>query len=87
MTGSQRAASGAAERLGAIKQALERWRGGKYIPVGRVGLAWEMGPLAVWLASDGSAALNGETIAQDGGGLSAIGPTGWAPVVRLEEPD
>jgi NAD(P)-dependent dehydrogenase (short-subunit alcohol dehydrogenase family) len=69
------------------EQALERWRGGKYIPVGRVGLAWEMGPLAVWLASDGSAALNGETIAQDGGGLSAIGPTGWAPVVRLEEPD
>ena len=69
------------------EQALARWRGGKYIPVGRVGLAWEMGPLAVWLASDAAAGLNGETIAQDGGGLSAIGPTGWAPVVALEEAD
>lgn len=69
------------------EQALARWRGGKYIPVGRVGLAWEMGPLAVWLASDAGAGLNGETIAQDGGGLSAIGPTGWAPVVGLEDGD
>lgn len=69
------------------EEALSVWRGGKYIPVGRVGLAWEMGPLAVWLASDAGAALNGETIAQDGGGLSAIGPTGWAPLVPLEEPD
>ena len=69
------------------EQALARWRGGKYIPVGRVGLAWEMGPLAVWLASDGAAALNGETIAQDGGGLSAIGPTGGAPLVAFEDPD
>ena len=69
------------------EQALAVWRSGKYIPVGRVGLAWEMGPLAVWLASDAAAGLNGETIAQDGGGLSAIGPTGWAPVVALEDAD
>ena len=67
-------------------QALERWRGGRYIPVGRVGLAWEMGPLAVFLASDAAAGISGETIAQDGGGLAAIGPTGWAPRVRLTEP-
>ncbi len=67
-------------------QALERWRGGRYIPVGRAGLAWEMGPLAVFLASDAAAGISGETIAQDGGGLAAIGPTGWAPRVRLTEP-
>ena len=67
-------------------QALERWRGGRYIPVGRAGLAWEMGPLAVFLSSDAAAGINGETIAQDGGGLAAIGPTGWAPNVPLSEP-
>ncbi|MYD73439.1 MAG: SDR family oxidoreductase, partial [Chloroflexi bacterium] len=67
-------------------QALERWRGGRYIPIGRVGLAWEMGPLAVFLSSDAAAGISGETIAQDGGGLAAIGPTGWAPRVRLTEP-
>ncbi len=67
-------------------QALERWRGGRYIPVGRAGLAWEMGPLAVFLSSDAAAGINGETVAQDGGGLAAIGPTGWAPNVPLSEP-
>lgn len=67
-------------------QALERWRGGRYIPVGRAGVAWEMGPLAVFLASNAAAGINGETIAQDGGGLAAIGPTGWAPRVSLTEP-
>ncbi len=67
-------------------QALERWRGGRFIPVGRAGLAWEMGPLAVFLASDAAAGISGETIAQDGGGLAAIGPTGWAPRVRVSEP-
>ena len=49
-------------------------------------LAWEMGPLAVFLSSDAAAGISGETIAQDGGGLAAIGPTGWAPRVRLTEP-
>ena len=67
-------------------QALERWRGGRFIPVGRAGVAWEMGPLAVFLSSDASAGINGETIAQDGGGLAAIGPTGWAPNVPMTEP-
>ena len=67
-------------------QALERWRGGRYIPIGRAGVAWEMGPLAVFLSSDAAAGISGETIAQDGGGLAAIGPTGWAPRIRLTEP-
>jgi NAD(P)-dependent dehydrogenase (short-subunit alcohol dehydrogenase family) len=65
-------------------EAEERWRGGKYIPVGRVGRAWEMGPLAVFFASAASDGINGETIAQDGGGLAGgIGPTGWAPEIAL----
>ena len=68
------------------EQALARWRGGRFIPVGRVGLAWEMGPLAVFLSSSAAAGINGETIAQDGGGLAMIGPTGWAPNVPLSEP-
>jgi NAD(P)-dependent dehydrogenase (short-subunit alcohol dehydrogenase family) len=68
------------------KEAEENWRGGKYIPVGRVGRAWEMGPLAVFLASDASNGINGETIAQDGGGLAGgIGPTGWAPLIPLPD--
>jgi NAD(P)-dependent dehydrogenase (short-subunit alcohol dehydrogenase family) len=67
-------------------EAEERWRGGKYIPVGRVGRAWEMGPLAVFLASDAAAGINGETIAQDGGGLAGgIGPTGWEPMIPLAD--
>ena len=67
-------------------QALERWRGGRYIPVGRAGLAWEMGPLAVFLSADAGRGINGATIAQDGGGLAAIGPTGWAPRIPLPAP-
>ena len=67
-------------------EAEERWRGGKYIPVGRVGRAWEMGPLAVFLASDAANGINGETITQDGGGLAGgIGPTGWAPLIPLPD--
>lgn len=67
-------------------EAEERWRGGKYIPVGRVGRAWEMGPLAVFLASSAADGINGETISQDGGGLAGgIGPTGWAPLIPLPD--
>lgn len=61
-----------------------RWRGGKYIPVGRPGRAWELGPLAVFLASDAADAINGVTVVQDGGGLAGgFGPTGWAPCIPL----
>ncbi len=66
--------------------AEERRRRGKDIPVGRVGRAWEMGPLAVFLASAASNGINGATILQDGGGLAGgIGPTGWAPLIPLPE--
>ena len=51
---------------------------GARIPVGRVGEAWELGPLAVYLASDASAYMTGEAFVIDGGGLAGgLAPTGW----------
>ena len=51
---------------------------GSRIPVGRVGEAWELGPLAVYLASDASAYMTGEAFVIDGGGLAGgLAPTGW----------
>ena len=57
----------------------------KFIPIGRVGLATEIGPVAVFLASDASDYMNGEIFALDGGGLAGgYAPTGYAPEVPLE---
>lgn len=57
--------------------ALARSRGAR-IPAGRVGEAWELGPLALYLASDASAYMTGEAIVIDGGGLAGgLAPTGW----------
>ncbi len=51
---------------------------GSRIPVGRVGEAWELGPLAVYLASEASAYMTGEVFIIDGGGLAGgLAPTGW----------
>ncbi|MGH8011060.1 MAG: SDR family NAD(P)-dependent oxidoreductase [Candidatus Binataceae bacterium] len=56
------------------------FKGGKFIPLGRVGEDQDIGPLAVFLASDASNHINGELIAIDGGGLAGgITPTGVAP--------
>ena len=57
--------------------SLARSRGER-IPAGRVGEAWELGPLALYLASDASAYMTGEAIVIDGGGLAGgLAPTGW----------
>ena len=57
---------------------------GKFIPVGRTGIPNEMGPIAVFLASDASDYMNGEFFAIDGGGLAGgIAPTGHAPNIPL----
>ncbi len=58
-------------------------RGG-FIPMGRVGRPEEMGPLAVYLASDASEYMNGEMFVIDGGGLAGgYAPTGYAPNIPL----
>jgi len=62
------------------EEMLQFFKGGKFIPLGRVGEDSELGPLAVFLASDASNHVNGELIAIDGGGLAGgIAPTGVSP--------
>ena len=62
------------------EQMMQFFKGGKFIPIGRVGQDIELGPLAVFLASAASDHINGELIAIDGGGLAGgIIPTGVAP--------
>lgn len=63
----------------------EWWRGGKFVPMGRLGADDELGPLCVFLASDASSYMNGQILVLDGGGLAGgHAPTGFAPVVELE---
>jgi NAD(P)-dependent dehydrogenase (short-subunit alcohol dehydrogenase family) len=53
---------------------------GKFITVRRLGQAWELGPLAVYLCSDASAYMTGEIFIIDGGGLAGgVAPTGYRP--------
>jgi NAD(P)-dependent dehydrogenase (short-subunit alcohol dehydrogenase family) len=62
------------------EEMMQFFKGGKFIPMGRVGEDSELGPLAVFLASDASNHVNGELIAIDGGGLAGgIAPTGVSP--------
>ncbi len=49
-------------------------------PVGRVGWPREMGPLAVFLASEASDYMSGETVLLDGGSIAGgLLPAGYAP--------
>ena len=67
---------------------VEWWRGGKFVPMGRLGRDEELGPLCVFLASDLSSYMNGDILALEGGGLAGgHAPTGFAPVVPLEADD
>ena len=64
----------------------EWWRGGKFVPMGRLGRDEELGPLVVFLASDLTSYMNGQIIVLDGGGLAGgHAPTGFAPVVSLPQ--
>src|SRR5580658_4926133 len=59
---------------------MKFFQGGKFIPIGRPGQDEDVGPLAVFLASDASNHINGELIIIDGGGLAGgIIPTGTIP--------
>jgi NAD(P)-dependent dehydrogenase (short-subunit alcohol dehydrogenase family) len=51
---------------------------GRFNTIGRLGEAWELGPLAVFLCSDASRYVTGENFVIDGGGLAGgVAPTGW----------
>ena len=59
-------------------------RSGEVIPTGRLGEPGDIGPIAVFLASDASDYMNGEMLTLDGGGLAAgYAPTGHAPLTPL----
>jgi NAD(P)-dependent dehydrogenase (short-subunit alcohol dehydrogenase family) len=62
------------------QEAEVRKQRGQFIPVRRLGEWWELGPLAVFLASDASRYVTGAEFIIDGGGLAGgIGPVGWEP--------
>ena len=62
------------------REAETRRQRGERIPVRRIGEWWELGPLAVYLASDASRYVTGQLFVIDGGGLAGgIGPTGFVP--------
>jgi len=53
---------------------------GKFNTARRLGEAWELGPLAVFLCSEASSYISGESFVIDGGGLSGgVAPTGFMP--------
>jgi NAD(P)-dependent dehydrogenase (short-subunit alcohol dehydrogenase family) len=59
---------------------------GQMIPVRRLGEWWELGPLCVFLASDASQYITGQSFIIDGGGLAGgLGPTGFVPRHALED--
>lgn len=65
----------------ADEQAMRDQRG-RFITARRLGEAWELGPLAVYLCSDASSYVTGEMFIIDGGGLAGgIAPTGYRPDV------
>lgn len=67
------------------ERAMQTFRGGMYIPMGRPGQAWELGPLCVFLCSDAASYISGITIVLDGGGMAGGQfPTGFAPVIPLK---
>jgi NAD(P)-dependent dehydrogenase (short-subunit alcohol dehydrogenase family) len=61
-------------------EAEFRKQRGSFIPVRRLGEWWELGPLAVFLASDASKYITGNEFIIDGGGLAGgLGPIGFEP--------
>src|SRR4029079_7015304 len=57
---------------------------GRYLPAQRLGSAWELGPLAIYLASDASSYVTGQGFVIDGGGLAGgLAPMGFAPEVAV----
>lgn len=64
------------------EEAAMRRQRGRFITVRRLGEAWELGPLAVFLCSDAAGYITGESFIIDGAGLAGgIAPTGYLPDV------
>jgi NAD(P)-dependent dehydrogenase (short-subunit alcohol dehydrogenase family) len=62
------------------REAAERITEGQRLPVGRVGECWELGPLAVYLASEASSYVTGASFVIDGGALAGgIAPVDFSP--------
>jgi len=70
-----------AQQPPATEEDAERLRSrGRFNTVRRLGEAWELGPLAVFLCSDASSYVTGESFIIDGGGIAGgIAPTGFVP--------
>jgi NAD(P)-dependent dehydrogenase (short-subunit alcohol dehydrogenase family) len=67
------------------EEAEIRKNRGLFVPVRRLGEWWELGPLAVFLASDASSYVTGQEFIIDGGGLAGgIGPVNFAPEHELD---
>jgi len=67
------------------REEQERELRGDRITVGRLGEWWELGPLAVYLASDASSYITGQSFIIDGGGLAGgLGPTKFTPHHQLQ---
>lgn len=66
------------------REAIFAQTQGRYLPAQRLGEAWELGPLAIFLASDASSYVTGQGFVIDGGGLAGgLAPMGFAPEVPL----
>ncbi len=64
----------------------EYGRSARVIPLGRVGNPEEVGPLAVYLASDASSYVTGQLFVMDGGTLAAgYAPGNYQPTIQLSE--
>jgi NAD(P)-dependent dehydrogenase (short-subunit alcohol dehydrogenase family) len=63
-----------------VREAEVAKQRGRMVPVRRLGEWWELGPLCVFLASDASSYITGQSFSIDGGGLAGgLGPTGFVP--------
>ena len=73
-----------ARRPVASEEEEQFWAGrGRFFPAQRVGEPWELGPLAVFLASDASSYMTGQGFPVDGGFLAGgYAPIPFAPVVE-----
>lgn len=62
------------------QERAQRAQRGTFVPAQRLGEWWELGPLAVFLASEASSYITGETYIIDGGGLAGgLGPIKFRP--------